>query len=124
MGLNKQEIYIMKVVVCGGRDYHNAALIWRTLDRLHKETPFTDLMQGGARGADKHAKEWAATNPEIKRWVCRAQWDRDGKAAGPIRNSKMVGWKPDLVIAFPGGKGTDDMVKKALLAGIRVERVD
>jgi hypothetical protein len=30
--------------------------------------------------------------------------------------------KPDLVIAFPGGRGAADMVSRAIKAGIRVER--
>lgn len=49
-----------------------------------------------------------------------ADWDRYGKAAGGIRNSQMlIEGKPDLVVAFPGGNGTRDMVLKARKAGIR-----
>jgi hypothetical protein len=43
-----------------------------------------------------------------------ANWKVYGRAAGPIRNMKMLlEGKPDLVVAFPGGIGTADMVKKA-----------
>jgi hypothetical protein len=52
--------------------------------------------------------EWAATKPEIKRYVCHADWETHGRAAGPIRNEKMLTWKPDLVVACPGGDGTAD----------------
>src|SRR5216684_4086692 len=68
---------------------------------------------GGATGADQFAMEWAATKPEIKRYVCHADWETHGRAAGPIRNEKMLTWKPDLVVAFPGGVGTADMVRRA-----------
>lgn len=48
-------------------------------------------------------------------------WKDHGKAAGPIRNQLMLDdFKPDLVVAFPGGKGTADMVKKAQDAGVTV----
>jgi len=92
----------MKVLVCGGRNLRSPAQVFRALDRLHQEKPITELMQGGATGADQFAMEWAATKPEIKRYVCHADWETHGRAAGPIRNEKMLTWKPDLVVAFPG----------------------
>jgi hypothetical protein len=39
----------------------DAAFLFRTLDDLHREHRFTDIMQGAARGADALAKDWAAT---------------------------------------------------------------
>src|SRR2546425_6175650 len=89
----------MKVLVCGGRNFRSPAQVFRALDRLHQEKPITELMQGGATGADQFAMEWAATKPEIKRYVCHADWETHGRAAGPIRNEKMLTWKPDLVVA-------------------------
>lgn len=126
----------MKVVVCGGRDYRNGALMFVTLDKLHAEQRFTDLMQGGAPGADALAREWACTHPEIRRHVCRAAWHdlsypdavirtradgtRYDAKAGHRRNARMLVWRPDLVVSFPGGDGTADMVKQARAAGIKV----
>lgn len=52
-----------------------------------------------------------------------ADWERNGRAAGPIRNRQMLDGKPDLVIAFPGGKGTADMVAEAKRRGIAVREV-
>jgi predicted Rossmann-fold nucleotide-binding protein len=113
----------MKVIVCGSRDFRSPAQVWRELDRLHAEHKFTALMQGGATGVDGFAREWAARKPEVHRYVCHAEWDKFGKAAGPKRNARMLEWKPDLVIAFPGGKGTTNMVEQAEAAGVRVLRV-
>lgn len=110
----------MKVLVCGGRDYRNAAHVWRTLDQIHEQQQIKALMQGGAPGADRFARDWAATKPSIARYVCHAEWEKYGRAAGPIRNARMLGWEPDVVVAFPGGIGTADMVAKATAAGIRV----
>ncbi len=110
----------MKVIVCGGRDFQSPAQVWQGLDRLHEATPITQLMQGGATGVDTFAKEWAVKHPGIQRFVCRADWDKHGRAAGPIRNARMLEWGPDAVVAFPGGRGTANMVKQATEAGVRV----
>lgn len=112
----------MKVLVCGGRNFRSQAQVFKALDDLHAKHGFTALMQGGATGVDQFAREWAATKPEIARYVCKAQWDKYGPAAGPIRNSKMLKWRPDLVVAFAGGTGTADMVRKAEEAGVPVQR--
>jgi len=114
----------MKVVVCGGRNFRSPVLVFREFDRLHAELHFTDLMQGGCpTGVDCFARERATTKPEIQRWVCRAEWDKYGPSAGPRRNARMVEWKPDVVIAFPGNRGTADMVEKAESDGIPVRQV-
>lgn len=113
----------MRVIVCGGRDFPSPAQVWRELDRIHAERGITELMQGGANGVDQFAKEWAATKPEIKRWVCKADWDKHRRSAGPIRNARMLEWKPDIVIAFPGGRGTANMVEQAEAANVTVIRV-
>jgi hypothetical protein len=103
----------MRVLVCGGRSFNDAAKVNATLDRLHAEYRFTFLLQGGSRGADYLAKEWAVKR-RIKYQVYHANWRRYKKAAGPIRNALMLAdGKPDLVVAFPGGEGTAGMVKLA-----------
>ena len=54
-----------------------------------------------------------------------ADWDKHGKAAGPIRNKQMIDeGKPDLVIAFPGGRGTAGAVRLAKFAGVTVRVVE
>jgi hypothetical protein len=62
----------------------------------------------------------ATTHPDIVRWECKAEWKKYGPAAGPIRNQRMLDWGPDLVVAFSGGKGTADMVRRARAAGVEV----
>lgn len=114
----------MKVIVCGGRDFRKGPLLFLTLDKLHAERRFTMLMQGGAKGADALARQWAVIHPEIKRFVCKADWRTYGVSAGPIRNRRMLAWKPDLVVAFPtGGPGTADMMAIACEADVEVIEV-
>lgn len=114
---------MMRVLVCGGRNFRSPAQVWQELDRINAETPITALIQGGATGADQFAREWAATKPNIERFVSRADWDAHGNAAGPIRNTRMLQWKPDMVIAFAGGRGTTNMCKQATDAGFKVHYV-
>lgn len=128
-----------RVLVCGGRNFRDRALLFATLDRLHAEWKFTEFIQGEAPGADRLARDWACTKREIKRWKCPAKWTdlshpdavirtrRDGTKydakAGTRRNAKMLEWKPNLVVAFPGGSGTADMVRRARDAGVEVIEV-
>lgn len=128
----------MRVVVCGGRKYSNTYAVMRELDALHEQTPITELMEGGAQGADALAMHWAMSRPEIRHHQCRADWGDlsypdavirtrpDGSQydarAGHRRNAMMVAWKPDLLVAFPGGGGTADMIRQAEIAGIKIIR--
>ena len=114
----------MRVLVCGGRNFYNKALIKRTLDELHKKTPITCLIHGGASGADFLANHWATAYGGMPQEEYPYKLGGTSKAAGLIRNLMMlVQGKPNLVVAFPGGKGTADMVRKARKAGIKVMEI-
>lgn len=109
----------MRVLVTGGRDFGDRELLFGALDRLHAVHGFTALIHGDANGADRLSGEWAGARG-VSVEVHPADWKKHGRAAGPIRNQKMLEEKPDLVVAFPGGRGTADMVRRAREAGIEV----
>ena len=114
----------MKVLVCGGRAFDDLPLFDRRMDELHQRFKFTAVVHGGASGADTMAQFWAGFNG-LPIEVYHANWKKHGKAAGPIRNQRMIDEaKPDVVVAFAGGKGTADMKKRALAAGIGVFTFD
>jgi hypothetical protein len=109
-----------RILVCGGRDYTDRAAVCASLDSLHAEHRFSVLIANGAKGADTLAAEWASERG-IPTEIFMAEWNRLGRKAGPIRNQRMlVEGKPDLVVAFPGGKGTVNMMARASAAGVRV----
>lgn len=113
----------MRVLVCGGRDFENREWLYRVLDELHVERAIEVIIQGGARGADWMARDWARSRM-VEGKTYEADWKKHGKAAGPKRNAVMLAeGKPDLVVAFPGGRGTADMVEKAEAAGVAVHDV-
>ncbi len=109
----------MRVLVTGGRHYKDRQSVFMALDSLHAHKSIAAIINGAAPGADSLAIDWA-----IARGVTvisiPADWNKHGNAAGPIRNQRMILEMPDLVLAFPGGKGTRDMVARAKLAKIPV----
>lgn len=110
----------MRLLVCGGRDFDNYALVCAALLAVHKKHYITFLIHGGAPGADSLADRWAKENG-LHVDVFRALWNKEGKAAGPLRNQRMIDeGKPTAVVAFPGGRGTADMVARAKAAGLPV----
>lgn len=77
---------------------------------MHAKRPFAVLIHGCATGADIMAGEWAKANG-IPVLEYPALWKLHNKRAGPIRNVQMLEeGNPDLVVAFPGGRGTAHMV--------------
>lgn len=113
----------MKVLVCGGRAYEDRDRVFAVLDKLHAEAGVVSIIEGGARGADAYGKEWAFRRG-VDCETFKADWENQGSFAGPMRNKRMLAeGQPDLVIAFPGGRGTADMVRKARKAGITVVEI-
>ena len=111
----------MKVLVCGSRSYDNWEYIFARIEDIHKETPITEIIHGAAKGVDSWAGLWARRN-SIQENRYPADWEGHGKAAGPIRNRRMLDeGKPDLVMGFltPESKGTRNMLEQAHKAGVK-----
>lgn len=113
----------MRVLVCGGRDFSDESTLINYLFRLDDDRPITAIIHGGAPGADTIAGKCAELL-KVPCTVYRAAWRKHGKAAGPIRNQRMLDeGKPDLVVAFAGGRGTANMVALAKIAGVETIEV-
>lgn len=113
----------MILLVTGGRTYNDRAAAWAALDRAHAKRPITLVVHGGASGADTLADQWAeARGIRTRRFtVSKFEWQQHGRAAGPMRNGRMLAEaRPDGVLALPGGRGTADMVRQARAAGVPV----
>lgn len=114
------------VLICGGRNFSDVALLSMTLTKLFRELHVAKVVTGAARGADTlghaYAKHRGIPATEVK-----ADWSKYGHAAGSRRNQQMLDDHPDIqvVIAFPGGTGTDDMVRRSIRAGVPITfRID
>lgn len=113
-----------EVLVCGGRDFNDAAFIHAELDRLLATYRFKTVIEGDARGVDRIAGEWArARGVEIIEFP--ADWKNEGRHPALIRDERMLReGKSDLVIAFPGGNGTSHTCWQAGKIGIPVIKID
>lgn len=98
------------------RDHVNETL--NELLRLYGEDLL--IVQGGAKGADRAARDWALRLDGPRPITFAADWRGLGRAAGPIRNGEMVAAGADLVVAFPGNSGTADCVRQAREARLYV----
>lgn len=110
----------VRLLISGGRDYADRETLYRVLDSFASALNFTVLIEGEAPGADTLGREWAEERhiPVLK---FPADWNRHGKAAGPIRNQQMLDeGKPGFLVAFPtpASRGTWDMVRRCETAGI------
>lgn len=112
----------MRALVCGGRGFSDMKAVSEILDRVTAHSIRNIIIHGGAKGADSLAEAWAKEEG-IHTAVVTARWGTYGKKAGYLRNSAMSLLLPDLVIAFPGGRGTEMMKEIAWHDGIRVVEV-
>ena len=114
----------ISVLVCGGRKFAGWPAVQRVLDRISPDV----IIHGAATGADTMAGRYAKENDIACRsfpakWRVQTgngRWTTN-RAAGHERNQRMLDeGKPDLVVAFPGGTGTSNMVKISRQQGFRV----
>lgn len=114
----------MKVLVCGGRNYDPLkAEAWLVEYYSDKEKPI-EIIEGGASGADMGGL-YFGNHSGIPVKTFKAEWNKYGKSAGFRRNQRMLEeGMPEFVIAFPGGKGTQNMINLAEKAGVEVYVVD
>jgi len=103
----------MRLLVCGGRHYHNRDRVFATLDRIHEKKTITAIIEGAATGADALAAEWAM-NHDINLAECY----------GGGLTEFMASLVPDGAVAFGGGTGTAHMISVLKRRGITVMEVD
>ncbi|WP_411975946.1 SLOG family protein [Sulfitobacter faviae] len=114
----------MRVLICGGRAPSSEVCdaVWNWV--MENCTSGDVVIHGAARGVDEQAMIAAQTLPGVKHLPFAADWNAHGRAAGPIRNKRMLTeGKPDRVVAFPGGRGTANMCKQAKEAGVPVVEI-
>lgn len=124
---------MFKIIVCGSREVKDKEFVFKKLDYLTSNKPFNEIeiVQGGQKsfdksleiyyGADYFAKLWAETR-NIKMTEFKADWDKYGRSAGPIRNKQMLDYGPDACVGFlkegAANKGTKNMLKLSQDKGI------
>lgn len=111
----------MEILVTGSRDFYDYAKMKEAMKDIDPDV-VTRIIHGAAPGADSLASRWGYENG-VDVLAYGAKWRKHGKAAGAIRNSKMLRLHPGaIVFAFPlpHSRGTVDCINKAKKAGMSV----
>lgn len=116
----------VRVIIAGGRDftdYHKLKTYMNCLLQLLDKSQ-VEIISGGAKGADSLGERYAREfGYKLKRFP--ADWNKYGKAAGPIRNKEMALYAAEakgVLVAFWDGssRGTYDMITRAKEYGLEV----
>ncbi len=109
----------LRVIIAGSRQYGHDEL-----DKALAKCPWLEniavVISGGCRGIDQCGEHYAATfGLEVERYP--ADWNKYGRAAGPIRNALMAHNADCLLAVWDGkSKGTKNMIDEAKKAELRV----
>ena len=104
----------MKLIIAGGRKFDNYTLLKSEVNKFiqfHNDTNIT-VISGGATGADNLGERYARENNLILSRK-NADWNKYGRAAGPIRNEEMAKEGTHLIAFWNGSKvrsGTYNMI--------------
>lgn len=129
----------MRILVTGSRDFNKADKVrWgitvalETLIAKFPDDKEIVIVHGAAKGADALAENYVHNTAQyltdkgyrIRQEKHPANWDKNGRAAGPIRNQEMVDKGADICVAFvkvgAANRGTTDCANRARKAGIEV----
>jgi hypothetical protein len=104
-------------------------MVDQVLSDLSLDYDEIEIVSGHCSGADQLGEKYAIDN-NISYTVFPAEWNKYGKAAGPIRNTEMIKYatmsKIPVVIGFisPRTKGTNDTISKATKLGFKIYTVN
>src|SRR5207245_2649411 len=78
-----------RIIVCGTKTFVDYKLFSKKMNKLVSKLKNIYLIMGDSKGVDKMASRWAFEHMWSYR-IFGADWNKHGKAAGPIRNQRMI----------------------------------
>lgn len=117
------EIVTYKIaIITGGRDYYLCELELKWLIKYFDENEIDFIFVGDCKtGVDRTIKDKILASRDGA--VFCAAWTKYDKGAGPRRNGWMAAFASphrSVCIAFPGNKGTANMIKRAMALSIPI----
>ena len=114
----------MKVIIAGSREGFELKDVFEAVENSGFKDKITEVVSGTARGVDRLGEEWAKGNGvPIKRFP--ADWVKNGRAAGHIRNREMGDYADSLIVLiYNNSKGSLGMLEYAKKKGLKVFAVD
>ena len=123
---DKTENITHRIIIAGTRDFDDYQVVRKLMSLHFAKIPADqiEIISGGASGADKLGEQFAKRN-DLKLTIFPADWEKYGKAAGPIRNKQMADYASErkgYLVAFWDGKsrGTENMIQQAKENGLIV----
>jgi hypothetical protein len=111
-----------RIQITGARDYTDKIVVKQALKEFIPE--YCVVVHGNCSGADKLCGE-IATKLGFEVEVFPAQWNKYGRAAGPLRNIQMLDTKPNVVLVFhrcvEKSKGTKHCATEAIKRNLLVK---
>ncbi len=117
----------MRTIVAGSRSITPQGTVWKILDAFDAWS-FTEIITGGAAGADMAAVRWA----ELRKFNHRVfyphypAYQEDRKKLAPLHRNEAMAEEADALIAIWDGKskGTEHMIQTAQKKGLKVRVVE
>ena len=101
----------MKVIIARSRTITDRKRVFDHIELVSKTIKITEVVSGKCpTGVDKFGEEWAASKGiPVKPFP--ADWKKNGRAAGPIRNRQMAEYADLLIVVTTGdSKGSFNMI--------------
>jgi len=121
---------MINIIVTGSRHAIDYEFTYDVLNTFHQ--CLVKLFVGDAKGIDNHTRAWCF-HLQKEHQIFVADWIKYKRPAGPIRNREMLEAAkkqseemrlPLILLAFPGGSGTEGCIKIAKELNIQVFRVE
>lgn len=110
----------MKIIVAGSREFKDYEMLKNKLDKLLINQKDIQIVSGGCRGADELGEMYAKEKGYSLK-VFKADWNKYGKKAGPLRNRQMAKYADGLVAFYKeGSRGTKNMIEEAGKEGLKI----
>jgi hypothetical protein len=109
------------IIVTGGAGFCDRARIYAELSATHNLYPITRMLVSDASKAEKIAAGWAG-EMGIPVATFMLDYTMPRLDAVALRHQLMICQQPNLVLAFPGGASTADLINQSKLAEIKIVR--
>lgn len=115
-----------RVIIAGGRAFDDYDLLQTHCLSILKDRITSDrviIVSGGAKGTDALGQRFAHEHG-LDLEIHPADWKKNGKAAGPIRNAEMADVANALIAFWDGrSRGTKSMIELSKRKGLAISCV-
>jgi hypothetical protein len=88
-----------RVIIAGSRTVENYDLVEMAVNACPFKDKITEVVSGGALGADFYGEQWAKKHMiPVRRFP--ADWRKYRQSAGPIRNEEMARYADALIAGW------------------------